>query len=142
MLHSYDTAWIVRRDIDGVLQIEEDSFVQPWDEETLVLKLRDRSCIGVAQFDYDGAVAAYMIYSLRKTEYVIDRFAVRPGERREGRATELVSRLKERLGGGSARRSIVCDVPDVEVAGQLFLKAMGFVAVKVVGDVYRMEYVL
>ena len=41
-----DTRWLVRRDMDQVLEIERLSFPHPWSEEEFLAALRQGNCIG------------------------------------------------------------------------------------------------
>ena len=66
MLATYtQIRWMIRRDMQSVLYIENESFQYPWSEEDFIRVLRQRDTIGMVA-ERDGQVAAFMIYELHK----------------------------------------------------------------------------
>ena len=140
--------WMIRRDMDEVLEIEKGSFQFPWTEDEFLCCLRQRNCIGtVAEFDH--RVVGFMIYELHKSMLRIVNFAVTPTERRNGIGNAMVQRLLDKL-SQQRRREIVLEIRETNVPGQLFFAKNGFQAITVLRrhyndtaeDAYYMSYVL
>lgn len=162
--------WMIRRDMVDVLQIEQASFAFPWTEGEYLTTLR-RNCIGmVAEQDPDGAanVVGYMIYELHKSKLHIITFAVSPGWRRAGSVllrdhasfegdgwrkvrggvgSAMVAKLASKL-SSHRRTKITLEVRETNLDAQLFFRAQGFKATRVLRgyyedskeDAYMMEY--
>src|SRR3989344_7006679 len=62
----YYVRWMIRRDMPEVLDIEQQCFEFPWDEEDFIRCLRQRNCIGMVSQD-EEKVKGFMIYELHKT---------------------------------------------------------------------------
>ncbi len=137
-----DIRWLIRRDMDDVLDIEKRCFAWPdgWSEEMFLKLLRQRNCIGTvtteeAQF---GNVVGFMIYELHQKRLELLRFAVHPDQQRKGYGAAMMQRLIDKL--DQQRRDVVgVDVPEHNVGTQLFLSQCGFKAVPA-GNFVRMEY--
>lgn len=138
---THSIRWLIRRDLDEILNFESKSFAEPWSEEDFVSCLRQRNCIGVViesdHIDVDG----YMLYALHETHFEILRFAVSPECRRTGLATQMIDRLKEKL-SMERRRRIHVLVDDSNLAAQLCLQRCGFKATRIVGDSYLFQWIL
>jgi ribosomal-protein-alanine N-acetyltransferase len=140
--------WLIRRDMDEVLQIEEESFEFPWTEEEFLCCLRQRNCIGTV-VEVDNKIVGFMIYELHKSMLRLLNFAVHPEIRRSGIGTKMVQRLIDKL-SQQRRREIVLEIRETNVPGQLFFASMGFRAEFVLRnhyedteeDAYYMRYVL
>jgi ribosomal-protein-alanine N-acetyltransferase len=140
--------WLIRRDMDEVLQIERGSFQFAWTEEEFLCCLRQRNCIGtVAELDHK--IVGFMIYELHKSMLRILNFAVAPEFRRSGIGQQMVQRLIDKL-SQQRRREIVLEVRETNVPAQLFFAGCGFRAVTVLRhhyddtceDAYYMRYCL
>lgn len=140
--------WLIRRDMEEVLLIEQSSFRQSWTEEEFLCCLRQRNCIGtVAELDHK--IVGFMIYELHKSLLRILNFAVSPGFRRCGIGHQMVNRLIDKL-SQQRRREIVLEVRETNVPAQMFFGSCGFRAVTVLRnhyddtceDAYYMRYCL
>jgi len=138
--------WLIRRDMDEVLAIENASFQFPWTEEEFLCCLRQRNCIGtVAETKFN--VRGFMIYELSKHALRILNFAVSPDCRCQGVGTQMVQRLLDKL-EQQRRTTINLEVRETNVAAQLFFSKRGFRAVQVLRkhygdtneDAYLMRY--
>lgn len=121
--------WLIRRDMDEVLQIEGSSFQYPWTEEEFLCCLRQRNCIGTVA-ELDQRIVGYMIYELHKSMLRIINFAVAPDVRRHGIGRQMVERLVDKL-HQQRRREIVLEVRETNVPAQLFFGNNGFRAITV-----------
>ena len=60
--------WMIRRDMNEVLGIEQAAFEYPWSDDDFTRCLRQRNCIGMVG-EVADSVVAFMIYELhRKAE--------------------------------------------------------------------------
>jgi ribosomal-protein-alanine N-acetyltransferase len=124
--------WLIRRDMDRVMEIERRSFRtqgNEWDEEEFVTTLRNRNCIGTVldPVTIDEDLYGFMIYELHKERLKILRMAVHPELRRTGCGSQMIQRLKDKL-DQQRRYAIDIEVDERNLDCQLFLRAMGFKA--------------
>lgn len=138
--------WLIRRDMQEVLAIEQASFEFPWTEEDFLCCLRQRNCIGMVA-ERDQRVVGFMIYELHKSKLHILNFAVAEDDRRAGIGQQMVAKLIDKL-SQQRRKEIVLEVRETNMSAQLFFKSQGFRAVCVLRthyddtaeDAYIMRY--
>lgn len=133
--------WMIRRDMDAVLAIEDQSFEFPWLEEDFVRCLRQRNCIGkVATYDDLATeaerVVGFMVFQLRTRCFRLLNFAVSPEFRRRGIGSQIIATLACRL-SRDRRRRIVSEVRETNLAAQLFFRSLGFRAIGIKRGRYR-----
>lgn len=116
--------WLIRRDMDEVMEIERTSFSIPWSEEDVLCCLRQQNCIGTV-LEIDRKVVGFMIYELHKDQLRILNMAVSPNCRRVGYGHQMIQRLIDKL-AQQRRRSIRCEVRETNLEAQLFMRSMGF----------------
>jgi ribosomal-protein-alanine N-acetyltransferase len=127
--------WMIRRDMPEVLQTEQDSFAHPWTEEDFLHCLRQRNCIGMVA-ECGDRVVGYVIYELHKSKLHVLNIAVHPPLRRKQIGAQLVGKLISKL--SSHRRSrITLEVREGNLAAQLFLRSLGFLATRVLRGFYE-----
>jgi [ribosomal protein S18]-alanine N-acetyltransferase len=143
--------WMISRDIADVVRIEEDSFAwDAWTEEDFLRCFRQRNCIAmVAELGEDERPfnVGFMVYEFHKTYLEVLNFAVAPRYRRLGVGGELAAKLIGKL-EARRRRRIVVNVRETNLMAQLFFRAQGFRAARVLRrfyettgeDAYRMCY--
>jgi ribosomal-protein-alanine N-acetyltransferase len=125
---------LVPADLPAVFGIERESFAVPWTEEDFRRELR--LAIGLAaDVELGGkALGGYLIFRRAPSGLWISNLAVDPRWRRIGVAGDLVQRLAaERVDG---RGRIAAHVGERNLSAQLFLRARGFRAVRVVRSCY------
>jgi len=127
--------WMIRRDMPEVLAAEQASFDYSWTEEDFLRCLRQRNCIGMVA-EHDEKVVGFMIYELHKTKLHILNFAVHPRARRIGIGQQMVSKLIGKL-SSHRRTRITLAVRETNLPAQLFFRAQGFRAVKVMRGYYE-----
>jgi [ribosomal protein S18]-alanine N-acetyltransferase len=127
--------WMIRRDMDDALEIENESFEFPWSEEDFVRCLRQRNCIGMVA-EHDDQIVGFMIYELHKTRLHVLNFAVARKFRRLGIGTQMIQKLVGKL-SHQRRSRILLEVRETNLAAQLFFRQCGFRAVSVVRDFYE-----
>lgn len=137
---------MIRRDKPEVLAIDQESHANPWSEEMLLARLRERDCIGMIA-EHRDRIVGYMVYSLMPTAIVIDRFAVATDCRRSGVGSQMMSKLIGKL-SSQRRNRIKATVRETQLDFQLFARSQGFLATSVIRgfftstgeDAYMMEY--
>jgi ribosomal-protein-alanine N-acetyltransferase len=127
--------WMIRRDMPDVLQTEEDSFEFPWSEEDFLRCLRQRNCIGMVA-EQGEKVIGFMIYELFKHKLHILNFAVHPRYRRMGVGAQMVNKLIGKL-SGHRRTRIMLEIRETNLEAQLFFRAQGFRAMRVLRSFYE-----
>lgn len=140
--------WLIRRDMQDVLEIERESFEFPWSEEDFLCCLRQRNCIGMVA-ESDDRIVGFMIYELHKSRLHVLNFAVSSEFRRAGVGQKMIQRLVDKL-SQQRRKEIVVEVRESNLAAQLFFQSQGFFAISVLRgryddtteDAYIMRYLL
>jgi ribosomal-protein-alanine N-acetyltransferase len=133
--------WMIRRDMPEVLAISAQA-VKPWSEDEFLYWLLQRNCIGMVAARGEmpaEKVVGYMIYELRKKRIHLLTMVVDEAVQREGIGKDFVLKLVSKL-SFHRRTRMTADVPEDNLGAQLFLKAQGFMAVKILDDAYRFEY--
>jgi ribosomal-protein-alanine N-acetyltransferase len=148
--------WMIRRDMAEVLAIDAASGMPALPssregdrEEGYLAMLRVKNCIGMVAEDCwrgpgNEKVVGLMVYELHPKHLGVLRLAVDPAYRRMEVGTQMVARLASKL-RSHRRTRLVADVSEYATAGQLFLRACGWRAEKVLRgggeggeDAYRM----
>ena len=127
--------WMIRRDMPEVLQTEQQSFEYAWTEEDFLRCLRQRNCIGMVA-EQGEKVVGFMIYELHKAKLHILNFAVHPTCRRARVGTQMVAKLISKL-SSHRRTRITLEVRETNLTAQLFFRAQGFKAVRVLRGYYE-----
>lgn len=138
--------WLIRRDMNEVLEIERDSFEFPWTEEDFLCCLRQRNCIGMVA-EHNNQIVGFMIYELHKSKLQILSFAVASEARRSDVGAQMATKLIDKL-SQQRRKEILLEVRETNLAAQLFFKKQGFRACSVLRahyddtteDAYVMRY--
>lgn len=144
--YSSHIRWMIRSDMEQVLQIENESFDFAWSEEAFIRVLRQRNCIGMVN-EIDNHVAGFMVYELYENRIHLVNFCVKNDLRRTGVGTEMMEKLVSKL-SQQRRNRIMLEVRETNLAGQCFFKRMGFRAISVLRgfyeetdeDAYLMQY--
>src|SRR5882762_2867171 len=126
--------WMIRRDMPEVLQTEQQSFEYAWTEEDFLRCLRQRNCIGMVA-EQGEKVVGFMIYELHKAKLHILNFAVQPTCRRQGIGAQMIAKLISKL-SSHRRTKITLEVRETNLCAQLFFRAQGFLALRVMRSYY------
>jgi ribosomal-protein-alanine N-acetyltransferase len=129
-----DIRWMIRRDMNEILEIEKRSFPNPWTDEEFIRCLRQRNCIGKTA-DLDDKVVGFLIYELHKDRLHLLNFAVAPTHRRQGIGKRMVGKLTGIL-TPHRRNRILLETRETNLASQLFFRSHGFEAVSILRDYY------
>jgi len=126
--------WMIRRDMDQVLEIERQAFEFPWTEDDFVRCLRQRNCIGMVA-EHDDQVVGFMVYELHKNRLHVLNFAVHEAFRRRGVGEQMMEKLVAKL-SGKRRTRILLEVRETNLPAQLFFRTLKFRAIAVLRDFY------
>jgi ribosomal-protein-alanine N-acetyltransferase len=127
--------WMIRRDMPEVLQTEQESFEFAWTEEDFLRCLRQRNCIGMVA-EQGEKVVGFMIYELHKSKLHVLNFAVSPNWRRGGIGAQMVAKLISKL-SNHRRTRITLEIRETNLQAQLFFRAQGFRATRVLRGYYE-----
>lgn len=127
--------WMIRRDMPGVVEIEQRSFKFSWGEDDFIRCLRQRNCIGMVT-EYKEKIIGFMIYELHKNSLHILDFAVTPRMRHKGVGAHMISRLMDKL-SNQRRNHITLEIRESNLPAQLFFKYLGFRAVSALREFYK-----
>lgn len=127
--------WMIRRDMPEVLLTEQESFEFSWTEEDFLRCLRQRNCIGMVA-EQGERVVGFMIYELHKQKLHILNFAVHPAFRRYHIGSQMTAKLISKL-SSHRRTRITLEVRETNLTAQLFYRAQGFKAVRVMRSYYE-----
>jgi len=127
--------WMIRRDMQEVLEIERESFEFPWLEEDFIRCLRQRNCIGMVA-EHGERVVGFMIYELHKARLHILNFSVADSMRRRGVGSQMAEKLITKL-SSQRRTRISLEVRETNLPAQLFFRNSGFRATTVLRAYYE-----
>lgn len=128
---------MIRHDMPEVLEIEQSNFGTPWTEDDFLRELRRRECIGMVA-EIGDRVVGFMIYDLHRQFLRILTFAVHPEFRRSGVGRQMAAKLASKL-SAFRRTRVDAFVPESNMDGLLFLRSVGFRAVKVLRNHFESE---
>ncbi len=128
--------WMMSRELDHVLAIEQACFPYPWDGDDFRKVMAQRNATGrVIALSPSTRPIGFVVYEMHATRYHILSLAVHPDYWRQGMARAMVDSLKNDFGSGDRKR-ITLEVRERNLPAQLFWKAMGFEATATVRDFY------
>lgn len=132
--------WLIRRELERVVQIESESFRCPYDRDWFLENLRQVNTVAsVAATSHEpDSVCGYMMYHLHKSYIELIDFAVAPESRRQGIGTELIGRLIDKL-SRQRRSSIQTLIPDDNLDAHLFFRSCGFGASQIFRDCFESD---
>lgn len=127
--------WMIRRDVEEVMAIEEECFDYPWTKEQLAKKLRERHIIGMVA-EHRERIVGFMVYGLYRFHLHLINFAVLPEVWRNGVGTQMVDKLIGKLSQQKSRLKIICEIKEGNTRAHLFFRSCGFRAVDILHDYY------
>lgn len=129
--------WIMRRDTAIVVDICEALGFEETND-SLLLRLKQASTIGmVAEFDYTEVVG-FMIYDLSRNSITLTHFAVHPDFHGVGVSDELLERLKSKL--NQIRTKLYMRIGLENLHALNCFKRNGFEAISLKDDIVTMRY--
>lgn len=129
--------WMIAKDLESTVSIDGATSDSPWSEEEFRTCLRQRNCIGmVAEQDED--ILGYIVYELHKNRLVVVRMGFLPESMLNGVGEAMIEKLIGKL-SHDKRRVLQVNINERDLATQLFLRDMGFIATPC-GDEIQFEY--
>jgi [ribosomal protein S18]-alanine N-acetyltransferase len=126
---NFKTRWCLQSDIPQLIEIENLSYLHPWNHEDFSVSLRKDDHVGVV-LEVDKKIVGYLIYQSTKTVCNIIGLAIHPDNRKKGGGKFLLDYLKKKYNKKKVFK-IKISVSDTMLDAHNFLKSMGFVAVRV-----------
>lgn len=127
--------WMIRRDFPSVLEIEKNSFDDPWEKDDFLWYLQQRSYIGQVA-ERDELVVGYKIYKIGDDRMELVNLAVDPMHRLSGVGRAMLDKMKLRL-SAHRRRMLTLHIRETNLDAQLFFRSCGFRATGVVRGLYE-----
>lgn len=133
--------WMIRRDLEQVVAIENLSFPDPWTADDFMKVLLQRNRIGMVAEVADSiygrrdAIAGYMLYELNDNCLRLINLAVHPDFRRRCVGTAMVRKLVSKL-SPQRRSKLIVEAADYNLLSHVFLRACGFVATEIVPGLF------
>lgn len=134
MVDTIHQRWMILKDMDFVVDIENLCFEFPWNWEDFRKTLRCNNTIGMVT-ELDETVIGYMVYELHPNRLHLMNLAVHPDFQRQGVGKAMIDWLKRKL-NHERRNRITLHVRETNLPAQLFFKDMGFRATSVLRDFY------
>ena len=126
--------WALQSDMRRMVDIEKKCFDIPWDTEDFKFALGQKNTIAMVLCK-DDLVIGHIIYQLGVHDIVIVNMAISPKYQRQGCGRFLVKFVTDKLlltPPSETKRERVClIVSDRNLSAHLFLKAIGFMAVRI-----------
>lgn len=123
--------WAIRRDLPAMLDIEQASSDDPWEENDFLAHARQRVGITIVFETPEDKIVGYAAYSLRdRVSLTIEKLAVMPEHQRTRVGTNLLERIVRK------RKLTEIFVEDKNLIAHLFLRAFGFKATQVMRGQY------
>jgi|GEM_PF-7031814 len=126
--------WMIHRDFKEVLDIEDKSFEQSWDEERLNLELRSRSTVGLVA-EVREHIAGYLLYSLSPGFIHVPRYAVHPRMREQGIGSILLNKVAGKL-DVYRRCRLLLTAPESNENGAIHARENDFLATAMIPNFY------
>ncbi len=135
-------------DLPAVLEMERDSFQNPWSEDDLKRMIQWRRCAGLL-VKCNATPVGYMLSDNEEDRIHLLRIVTAPLWRRRGVAQHVLKRLVENLAACEHRR-ITVEIDESNLPALNLFRKLGFRAVEIrkghyddaPDDAYFMEYVL
>jgi len=113
-------------DLDGVLEVEAESFTNPWTREMYVSELKNRSVCHILVVRTEGRpVVGFCAFWLVHDEIHINNLAIRPGLRGQGLGTLLVREVLAHAQMLGATRATL-EVRESNVRARRLYERLGF----------------
>jgi [ribosomal protein S18]-alanine N-acetyltransferase len=122
------------KDIPSLIEVEIDSFPEPWESEDFYKYLSSSKTTGLIAL-VDEKVIAYVICRFYKSKLCLVSLAVSPKYRRKKIATNLVKKLIS-----STSKNLYLTISEKNFETQLFFRFLGFKAIKVVKNFFGLDH--
>ena len=133
--------WMRQNDLADIIQIEEQCFPFPWDQEDFNICLRKKDNVGVV-LTLNNKIIGYMIFQFTKKSYSVLSIAVDPSYQKKGYGKKMIEYLKTKIRSSNSgpKDQIKIIVSDQNLQCHNFLKSIGFVALKVIKEYFGPDH--
>lgn len=138
IIQNVQVRWLIRKEMDQVLKIENECFDSPYDLDWFMANLRRTNVIGMVADCGRNEIAGFMLYELYKDHIVLLNFAVAARFQRQGVGTAMVQRILDKL-SFQRRNAVEVMTSDKNVGSHLFFRSCGFKAVSVIRDHFESD---
>lgn len=144
-MSEYYQAWMTIRDLPHAIEIERQSFTQPWGRHQFTSHLSTRNVVGMVTREIETyRVVAFSIYFVGPSYYELLNVAVHPEQRGQGIGNQIIARMIGKL--NDRRPTLIAHVCENFLDFQTLLRTNGFLATAVDRrrfnklDGYRFEF--
>lgn len=141
--------FLYKDDLKEVLKIEKTCFLNPWTKKDFFGTLQWKGVFGkvaiaIDLLSHEHVVVGFVLFAKKVKSIRVIKIGVKPIYREVGLGGSLINSLKSSINRNKNRTCITTFVPEENLNGQLFFKAMSFIAVNIVkadGETfYKMVY--
>ena len=132
---AFEIRYMMHTDYAEAAAIDRVSFSVPWDWRAFSDALASRNTMGIVirAASTGTRPIAYILYDLQPESIDILRMAVDPTFRRQRLGSALIWKMHGKLSAQGKRQTLTITAPDDCLEGHLFLRALAFRCVSVVG---------
>lgn len=127
--------WMIKRDIEDILKIENHCFAYPWNIKDFSKILSKSECVGHV-VEQKEKIIGYYVDAVAKSKLEILNLAVHPDFRRMGVGTLMVDNIKSRL-SRLRFKYVSCNIREYNLDAQLFFKKNKFKYIKTFKNFYE-----
>jgi len=125
---------MIRRDMPEVIDIEYNSYPNPWSEDEFMKCLRIRNVMSYVS-EREGQITGFMIFELFKHKIELIDLATHHTMRRIGVGSQLAQKLIDKL-SSTHKNIIIADVRETNLVAQKFFSSLGFIADEVLHGIF------
>jgi len=138
---------VIEKDFPEILELAKQNPDTVWTEQDLLdrLKQKQKNCVAMLS-ERNDVIEAFIVYELHPHRFHIMNLVVREDLRLQGIGREMIAKLIGKL-HPEHRDRITLTIPEDNVTGQVFFRAMGFRAIQILKatnegerDTYIMRY--
>lgn len=124
--------WMIRRDLDEIVKIENDIYVSPNDADSLLTFLSRNDITGLV-IEEGGYIVGYAIYQMKKHSFFIWNLTIARHHQGRGYGKMLLKKLMCKM-SVYLHHTIKIEVLETNLASQLFLRSCGFMWVETISN--------
>lgn len=125
-------------DIDELLEIENESFVNPWKKEDLIYELTSNPLNKFLVIEIDGKIIGFIDYMITFNSATISQIAIKKEYRNKGYATNLLDKMEETFikSGEDAVEYVTLEVRNSNINAQKLYEKNGYKKVTIKKNYY------
>lgn len=125
-------------DIDELLEIENESFVNPWKKEDLIYELTSNPLNKFLVIEIDEKIIGFIDYMITFNSATISQIAIKKEYRNKGYATNLLNKMEETFikSGEDAVEYVTLEVRNSNINAQKLYEKNGYKKVTIKKNYY------